>query len=379
MKRLILAGSLLMNMLYGQLYADEGHTSFINVRTAAVGKVAWSKSLVSPDGKDAEIRLLLTDANIVIVEGMKKLFAFSQDGRELWQREKWSGTPVALKEGRIYFTSPERKNEMRAIDMSNAIQLQDYRMPNVGDQSYLVLFEPFRDGLIAQVQYPDIAEKGGMALIVYKIHKGGLSYDWSKRYDREESPILPLLCDGGKVVLTSTNKEAIAFDANSKDRDPVPYSRFPLPFGKSTTGVSCGQDRNLYWCGVKGRNTMLTVTDLSGKETWRWSSDSRPPGAVIPPIVTPDRVYLLNQKRLSALQNGKHLWSYEATTGNFSFSTALADGSILLVEGNKLHRISSEGKSLFVVTLNETIATPPVVDGAGNIYVASKQTLYAIH
>jgi len=77
------------------------------------------------------------------------------------------------------------------------------------------------------------------------------------------------------------------------------------------------------------------------------------------------------------VKDGNLLWSFEAKEGNFASGTALADGSILIVEGNKLHRLDAQGNSLFVVSVDEPIVTPPVVDISGQIYVASKETLYA--
>ena len=379
MKRFILLWGVVMAMHYSQIFADEGHSNYVNAKSGAVGKLAWSQPISAAGKEQAEARLLVTAENLIIVEGMKQLFAFTKEGRSLWQRAKWSGTPVVLREGLLFYTSPAQKNEMQAVDLNNVIKFQDFRIPNVGEQSYLVLFEPIKNGLIAQVQYPDIPERGGRAFIAYKIRKGGLSYDWSKRYDNEESPILPVICEGRKILLTATRKEVITFDIDGKQRDPEPFTRFPLPFGKTTMWVSCGQDKNLYWSGIDGRSTVIAATDVSGKEQWRWLTEVRPPGPVTPPIITPEMVYLMSRKRLSALKNGKHLWSFEAKTGNFSSGTALADGSILVVAGNKLHRLDSEGKSLFEATVNEPFATYPVIDSDGNIYVASKETLYAFH
>jgi outer membrane protein assembly factor BamB len=379
MKLITVLWGVIMAALYTQVFADDCHSNYLDARTSAAGKVAWSKPISGNAGKKADAGLIILSDSHIIACGVKQFCAFDKHGKRLWERDKWSGSPVALREGLIYYTSPSGKNLMEAVDGNNAVRIKDFKMPLVGDTSYLVLFEPFNEGVIAQVRNAGLPEQGGDSFAVYKIRKGGLSFDWSRMYENENSAVLPMACPKASILVTSTQKEALVFDINAKARKAEPISRFPLPLGKSTLWVSFGLDRQLYWSGVKGRQTTLVVTDTHGKEKWHWGIDAQPAGPAFPPILAPDRVYILSRRSLAAVQNGRELWEHQARSGNFSAGTALADSSVLVVEGKKLLHLDARGKVLFEVTLHEAIAAPPVVDGDGNIYVASPETLYSIH
>lgn len=371
-----------MILLYTSIFANACHNGFINVSSKASGQLLWSKPIGEQVGETANVQVLYSVQKSVIVVGIKQMFAFGQDGNLVWQRRKWYGTPVALKDGWIYYISADRKNRMEAVDLQNKIRLQDFKVPDLGDDEYLVMFEPNKDGLIAQVQYTNEPE-GPEEIIVYKITKGKVIYDWSKSYENEHSPLLPITCTEHGRIITFTKNDVLIFNINNKERTPEPTAKFNFPLEKETMWVSCGNDGNLYWAGMNDRRTSLVVTDLKGDEKWRWESVRYPrlkqDPPVAPPIITPDRAFLLSQKNLVALQNGKKLWEFVAETDKFSAATALGDNSILVVEGNKLHRLNAQGESLFEVTVDEPIVTFPVVDENGNIYVASSEKLYAIH
>ena len=261
--------------------------------------------------------------------------------------------------------------------------MEDFWIPDVGDDAYLVLFEPFQKGLIAQVQYRPVDPEEKPGFIVYKIRQSSPGYDWSKSYENEQSHLSPVINLGKRLLVTTTKKEVLVFNTDSRDQEPEPLARFSLPLGDGTIWVSCGADGSLYWSGVEKGIAVLAATDSNGDKKWRWQAGlrlgperSKP---VAPPIVTPDRVFLLTKKNLFVVKDGRLLWSFEAKEANFTSGTALADGSILIAEGNTLHRLNAQGNSLFQASINEVIVTPPVIDGEGNIYVASPETLYAFH
>lgn len=370
-------------VVYAQLFASACHDGFVNASSRAEGRLGWSKT-IPPEGEETpNVRLLLTTDKLVFVVDVRNIYAFNNKGEYLWQMEKWYDTPVVMRGGRIFYTSALRKTRMEAVDFNNQLQIKDFWIPDVGEHAYLVLFEPVEKGLIAQVQYIPTPDEGEKSFIIYRVHEDGLGYEWSKHFNNEESPLSPIVCFDYHSLVTATQKEGLVFNIESRQPGPEPIAKFPLPFANATMWVSCGADKSLYWAGLVNSITALAATDLNGTEKWKWQSGihlgpdrSRP---VAPPIVTPERIYLLTKKYLFAVKNGRLLWKFEAKEGNFTSGTALADGTVLIAEGNKLHRVDSQGNSLFKVVMGKTIVTYPVIDEEGNIYVASSDTLYAIH
>lgn len=375
---------MLVLILYSSLFGNSCHNGFINSSSQATGQIAWSKTIAVEAEGPAEARLLQSAEKMVIVEGIRQIFAFNQDGELLWQRPKWYDTPIVLKDEWIYYTSASRNDRMEAIDLTNRIQLEDVVIPEVGENAYIVLFEPIQNGIVAQVQYAggNRPGKGPNYFAIYREQSDIMDYVWYKRYDGE-SPMIPLINMKKGFLLTMFENDALVFDINTKEEEPEPKGKFPYPVGEGTMWASSGDDGSLYWAGLEKGRTVLAVTDLKGEMKWRWESERRPQlkqdEPVAPPIITPDRAYLLSQKNLCAIKDGKLLWSFEAKDDNFTHGTALADNSVLVTAGKKLYRVGADGNSLFEVSVEEALVTPPVIDEDGNIYVASSETLYAIH
>jgi len=267
---------MMMIILYSQLFANGCHNNYINSQSQAIGELAWSKPIYAKDKDKAEARLLITGDNYVIVDGMKQIFAFNKEGEYLWNRPKWFGSLVVLRDDLVYYTSASRKTRMEAVDLNNNIQLEDFWIPNVSENSYLVLFEPIKDGLIAQVQFTGGPSQLGKGFIVYKIRKGGLGFEWSRSYDDEESPLLPLVCIDKNILVTTTQNEVLVFGLDRQEKEPEPVARFPLPIGNDTSWVSCGMDSSLFWAGFEKSTAVLAVTDFKGSAKWRWQTSRRP-------------------------------------------------------------------------------------------------------
>lgn len=372
-----------MPSLYSYPFANSCLTGFIEAHSPATGQLDWSKDIAVQVEVQAETDMLLSSGNIVIINGIQEIFAFDKHGNPLWQRPKWYGTPISLKDDWIYYTSAGRKTRMEAIDLNNKVQLEDLWIPDVGEEAFILFFEPMSNGLIAQVQYIGGGPgRGETEFIVYKIQKDSMVYDWSS--DKTGySPLFPLVSIKHGRLVTTTLSESLVFDINSKDEEPDPIAKFPLPLGEGTMWVSCGTDGLLYWTGLENGRTVLVVSDLKGEMKWRWDSERRPrlkqDEPVAPPIITLDRAYLLSRNNLYAVKEGKLLWSFEAKEDKFTAGTALADNSVLVTAGKKLYRVGADGKGLFELSVEETIVTSPVIDEDGHIYVASSETLYAIH
>lgn len=142
-----------MLILYSQLFANGCNTSYVDATVQAEGIIKWQKTICGKSEEKAEARSLLSMDDLILAEGLQSIYAFTNEGKELWTRRKWYGTPVVFYKGLLYFTSAERKSRMEAVDLSNQIHIRDFWMPNVVEDSYLSLFEPLENGLIAQVKF----------------------------------------------------------------------------------------------------------------------------------------------------------------------------------------------------------------------------------
>ena len=150
---------------------------------------------------------------------------------------------------------------------------------------------------------------------------------------------------------------------------------------------------------------MLVVFTAAGKALWHWKDDKDTDAwaASQPPIrLTGDRVCVLTEGRVLAVEAGKVVWSYDLRSemlrhgsqiddGSFEIKdgkllakailrhgTALADGSLLLTAGKSLFHLGADGKKLFSVAVDGDILSTPVVDADGNIYVTTATHLIKI-
>ncbi|MBT8439513.1 MAG: hypothetical protein KJO91_07275 [Gammaproteobacteria bacterium] len=364
--------------IYAQLFASACNNSYVDLASEALGRIAWEKRISGDGVEQTETRLLLSSANTVLVVDDEIIYALDGAGKSLWSKEKWRNTPVVIRNEAIYHTSPADKTIMEAVDFKNNLQVKDFWIPDTGKYSSLVLFEPSREGLVAQVQYMPTPVEGEKSFIVYSVKQDGLGYEWSRSFDEEVSVAMPVFNPISGLLVTTTQKEVLILDVGSGGAENVSVRNFPLPYSGEKLWLSCDDRNYLYWAGSDKKSTGLTVTDLSGKEIWQFITDLRPADMTMPPIVGSDHVYLLHRKMLTAISNGIRQWTFKAKTEEFRSATALSDGTILVVEGNILYRLESNGEILFQVELPEKLITPPVLDAAGNIYVAGRKTVFSI-
>jgi len=367
--------------LYTKYFGDSRHSGYISGSTAAAGELAWIRPIDEVGGQ-AEARLVLSSGEIVIIDGMNEIFAFSPDGRRLWRRRKYYGTQVALQDGMLYYTTAGKKDRMEAVDLNNSLRLENFLIPDVGSRSYIVLFEPTEKGLIAQVQYASQPDMGTASFVVFHSPIRGFDYDWCRGFQRSQSPLVPLVSFEHRRLVTTIPWEAIVLDIDAAVPMPEPAARFPLPFKKGTAWVSCGADGSLYWVGHNDQGLHLMVTDFGGNQIWSWSSaDSSavpPLWPIAPPILSTERAHILTREYLLALSKGTILWRFASAQSALRACTALADGTLLLTSGGTLYHLNEAGEILFDIKLDEPPVSAPVIDKNGRIYLAGPETLYAI-
>jgi hypothetical protein len=338
----------------------------------------WKKAPTLPDEPPAEIRALLCSGPQVLVDGMNEIFAFERSGIRQWKRAKYYGSPVVLQDDLVHFLSAGGKGTFDAVDGANRVRYERMPVPGMMARAYVALFEPYRDGVVAQVQDPGIIEDSPPSFMVYHARFKGLGFQWCTLIAESACPILPLVSWEHRRLITSSGNEAMIFDLDASGAAPAPLSRFPFPIVDARPRLSCGDDGMLYWSGCGAQGTEVVATDLEGKERWRWSSVNSGAASVTWPLVTPEVVFLLTESALVALKDGVVLWRYEPEGAHFAFATALGDGSVLAIDGPLLHRVGADGNPMFVLDFEEPLVAPPIIDELGRIYVAGKEMLYAV-
>ena len=179
--------------MYTHFYANSRLDSYIDAVPSYKGRLKLQIKTTSDDTEETSNRLILTDGNNFYVDALTEIICIRQDGRVLWKRPKWYGSKILLNNGNIFFQSPERKDDMEAVDASNKLLIQNFPIPGVIDESFLVLFEPDKKGIYAQVQYAELPEVSVPEYIIYRTDAGGLGYTWFQRYPNQICPAIPLI------------------------------------------------------------------------------------------------------------------------------------------------------------------------------------------
>jgi len=370
--------------LYTRYFANSRHNGFVEASSDAAGNIAWRRRIPSGENQQAEARLLLSSGNVVVIDGMREIFAFNANGERLWHRPKRPGTQIALQNGLIYLFTQECSNFLEAVTLAGEIKIEGAPVPDVGEAAYVVIMEPTEDGLVAQVQYTDLPDFPTGEALVYRVVNSEQSgvYAWSRGYPQQESPLVPFVCTQLRRLVTSLPGEALVFDLDTKEREPEPIARFPFPLGDKTVWLSCGGDGHIHWLGYDSQAVYLAVTDLDGEPIHQWNSEKitnlHRCNPIIPTIVTPDRLYVVTPRNLLAIRDNQLEWNFESPRGEFRECTALADGTVLATTWDTLYRLNDKGQIMFDEILDEPLVTPPVVDEKGLIYVAGAETLYAL-
>jgi hypothetical protein len=363
---------------YTRYLADSRRSGFIRQKSDAAGVLLWKKTVALQDEPPAQIRALLCTGPSVIVDGMNYIYSFDRDGTRLWKRFKYYGSPVVIRDDRIHFLSAGDKGYFEAVDVANRVRYQRMPVPGMMSRAYVTMFEPYRDGLVAQVQDQGVVEDSPPSFLVYNAPFQGLGFKWCALFADTTSPIQPLVSWEHRRVITSPGTGAVVYDLDDTKREPSPLAQFPFPVSDPLPKVSCGDDGLLYWSGCDAKGLEMVVTDMSGRESWRWSSEGGASPAVTWPVVGNGRVLLLTSTALISLKEGAVEWRYEPPAARFVHATALGDGTTLATDGPILHRIGADGNSLFVLDFEEPLTGPPIIDELGRIYVAGTETLYAL-
>ncbi len=370
-----------MNESYTQYYGSSRHDGYIAAETNCKGNIEWEYK-IPPDDQDLiEARLILNEGKNIFIDATSEIICLDENGKMLWKREKWYGSPVVIKNKMVYYTSAERADRMEAVDFQNNIKVSDFVIYEIIPRSFLTLFEPASNELIAQVQYTGLQEVAVDKFVIYKSATNSLGYVWSKIFNEEICPLIPLVNFEKKFLLTADNSSVYLFDINSTSRELEPKVKFPLPENSGNIFVSSSAGGLIYFGYSKEDKTILNVFDEAGKESYsvEYNEEYKFINKVIaPPIITGKAIFLLTSNALINIKNKAVSWEIKSGGTPFSFATGLKDNSILVTKDNMLYHYSENGKELFSKKTDNKITAPPIVDSEGTVYVCTADKLFCI-
>ena len=391
---------------YPVTFASPRRDSALTTATAATGTVTWSRNMqlnASPDWPPA---ILLWGEREVLVT-YTTLIAVDRDGTALWRRPIQGGTPAAVGGGTLY--AKGKHHCLEALDLNDRMVLDEAPFPGaMGDEVRVSLFWPEADSFLAALFQPgeDGTADGDPVdrrlrldgMIVLKNRYPTTYGDWQKSFPGRSR--LPPLLQPDSGILTLFTHEAIRVDMAGEQE----LSRFAIPL-EQVTEWSVDTEGVYVVTGRSGGHNTLVALSATGAELWRWvdSETADPWAGRQPPIRgAHGRVYALTEGRVLAIENGRLLWQFDARSddlrhgakleegsfeikdgvliakGRLRHGSVLADGSLLVTRGRKLHHLNAQGAKIFTVEAASDILSPPVVDAAGHIYVATASALLRI-
>ncbi len=352
-------------------FADYGRSSFFPAAASLKGELLFSTPLALPAGAPPGFVLLWNDR--IVVESASMFAVFDASGRKQWERSKYENSPIGVGDSLIYF---ENGNFfLDAADMANRRILEDGSLPQVIDEHYPVfMLAPQKDDFLAVVQFVGGEDDSPPSARFYRAKYGSPTDTWGRTLDGGQT--LPPLFAAGANRLYVFMKRAFVFDALTG----AEAAQFDFPID-SPVAASADRAGNVHFLGNdKGKGILAAVTP-DGAEIWRFEDSllrAISPGAQPPILGTDGLAYVMAGGAILAVRDGKLAWKQTPPKGGFAYGAALSDGSFLATAGSVVFLFDAKGEQVSAVDVDEALLTPPVVDRAGIVYVASSRTLFGL-
>lgn len=369
-----------VNNMYLQFYSNSRHDSFINAVPRVEGKILWQLDINNNKLSNLENRLILTDGKNYFLDALTEIICFSEDGKIKWKRSKWYGSQVVISDNLLFYQSPDRKDDMEAIDYQNNLVINKYPINGIIDESQLVLFQPDRNGLIAQVYYSDIVDTSVPEYIFYQALKKSMGYTWYKKYNNQICPSIPLVNFEKGFALTFSPDQGQIFILGNKSGQSKPDYQFDLPKNFSKIFASSSKEGDIYLAFSEEHFLTLKCLSSAGKEKYsvKVVDDFVLATHVIcPPILTPDGfVFLLTKNKIFCTKGEKIIWTKSIT--DINYAAAFSDNSIIIAAANRIIKFDANGNEKLNYKASENISAPPVLDFEGRILFCTKSSVYLL-
>ena len=363
---------------YPVFLASPRRDSFVPVSSPARGSVAWSQRLeLEPEVMPLH---LLSWGDRVVVVIPDRVDVYGSDGQRLWTRQRMPGTFTVASGDRLYLLNIE--GDLDVVSPDGSLVMDSSWVPMADEPSFpttVPLFWPLSDEeFLLAAQFAGTGASGPPVVICYRNAIGADFGVWE--HDIMGALRLPpLYVPGTGCMLLATPK------VNPVDcGDGTLGAAFTVPMS-DPVNWSADDQGNVFVIGThepedpqeKVRGVLVALTP-DGQEKWRWSGSPNlvawHPGQ--PPVVGVDgTVFGVVAGAVLAFREGQLLWDHKTSA---TAATALADGTLLLTTGGSLVRLDAASELLFSADVGGPILTPPVLDGQGNIFVATDKQLIKI-
>lgn len=342
--------------------------------SSSKGVVAWARPHGLP--QTTPPRYLLIWKGRVVLETQARFVVNDHEGKELWGRDKLSGSFLVADGDLLYYHNPRRR--LDAVQLDNQLKLDATRLPPAYKPDFSVeLFVPQAVEFLAVVQAQGEGEMPPEVIVRRNKYDDQYSV-WEKEVKGEQA-LPPLFIPELKRIVVALLLDLHRFDAETGKQEPAVLHGLLRPSSMSADAAG-----NLYITGQEVVQTKASSVLLSlspdGKERWRWKGVAKSVqwSRVQPPVLAPGgAVHAFIGNAVLTIQEGKLVWDHELSASP-TFGTALSDGTLLVTVSNRLVRLNAKGEEVFSVSLKEPILTPPVVSGSGEIYVATATQLVKI-
>ncbi len=346
----------------------------------------WSTGFSLPI-RDKAILLALGDG--VVVGSGENLVYTNKSGIVVWTQTKAYNSVFFVQDNLVYYAT--RSARLNAINTEGIFELTDAPLPGFFSPSeyQLELLVPFDGGFISAsygisrsvVDHPDGASEDiDDPLITWRISEFGRrigKYGSKLRMNQVSKPIY-LPKERQLCFLSSDCYVCISLDnIPEDDSDDILYTQtYQLTSWFShVNDWSADNNGHIGVLGVYENKTTLVVFTYDGTADSIWRSDTEEGvcAPYQPPIFSTvfKRVYVLETRRVIAIENGNLTWEYKINEENFSSMVEMGDGSLIVTAGNRLVHLSAIGTLICDRELRDTIIGTPLITSGGEIYLST--------
>ncbi len=396
---------LIMTQRYIQPYANPQLNSCQGITLQAAGTLGWKFAFNTPeypggarylhliDGQRAIIdyediffvldlrsrRLIATpmkSANtfIRLDEGQKFWFCADYQllGLEFDQIEKGKiGQEVSDQAGEESETAGQSEGEDSSGEESGSA-IKHFFVPGLGQYSELKSLNPGPQSFIAGVQGFGNPMHPHRSFSLYQKPYPGTQKTWVR--ECEGLVVRPPFSPSGQAVIAHTDT-MILYDRGGRIVGEVAGEKVG-PFEPVTCSI--GPDNRIYLVCTTEAGPRLRIYDFWGELMQEIGGVTAEPTQ--PPIVGVDStVYLIDTAKVEAFKDGKKLWAYPLTS-EAPAATVSGDGKLLITDGVRILCLDQGGEEVWSYKDEDgdLFTTPPVIDEAGHVLVASDNVIIMI-
>ncbi|MCP4550264.1 MAG: PQQ-like beta-propeller repeat protein [bacterium] len=363
-------GDIKMESSYTTYFADCRRSSFQEVPASCAGEILWTRDLRA--NGDLPRGMFLFGGNVVL-EYPERFSLYSSGGDHLWDREKFTLSPIGITGSSICFR--DEHHRLSSVNPSGDPVLKNVYLPGAIDEDFrILLLWTGRSDFLYVIQFDGGPEELAKSAQVHRTTYRDRLAKWS--WTTEATQILPPLYipEMERVVLFA---DMIYFiDAISGEE--IARRQFPL---EERSLASAGPDGTVYLSGRDKSGPAISAFGPQGDELWRWHGDAGTESLsdYQPPLIGGDgTVYIIAGPKISAIKAGEERWAFEVEGATFSAGTVFGDGSVAAAAGERLVGLDKEGRNTYDIGFEGSIVLPPVGAGDGSLFLLTDRALLRI-